>query len=356
LPTTPDTTAPSTNQPNTANADTDIAGERGPATGTGSTALASSSMIGDIGGLGVPSIANGAPGSPNYPPRPGQLPEGRLSLPSIRSFKISENENPEPQDRVSFGFNYFNNVNDRVDSELGSDLHHIAVYRETFAFEKTFLEGNVSAGLRLPLNTLSADSTVPGLAGQSTDVGDLAIILKALLWRDLESGSVLSTGMLISTPTGPNSFAGYPFVVGYHEATLEPFIGYRWVSGNFYLHGFSSIDVPTDERDVTMMYNDIGIGYYVLRDRDNARTLTAIAPTFEVHVNTPLNHRDPLNVSDLAGTADSVDLTLGVHFEFSHRATFTVAAVEPVTGPKPFDIEAIAYLNITFGASGTGIR
>ena len=63
-----------------------------------------------------------------------------------------------------------------------------------------------------------------------------------------------------------------------------------------------------------MIYNDLGVGYYVFRSRDSRDWLTGMAPTFELHVNNPLNHRDPFNRFDLAGSPDSVDLTFGLNF------------------------------------------
>ena len=45
---------------------------------------------------------------------------------------------------------------------------------------------------------------------------------------------------------------------------------------------------------------------------------------------------------------DSVDLTQGVIFEFYHRAWLTVGVSENVTGPKTYDIEAIAQFNVLF--------
>ena len=50
--------------------------------------------------------------------------------------------------------------------------------------------------------------------------------------------------------------------------------------------------------------------------------------------------------------ADLVDLTAGMTFEFNHRATLVLAAVTPVTGPKPFDFEIVTQLNVRFGKTG----
>jgi hypothetical protein len=101
------------------------------------------------------------------------------------------------------------------------------------------------------------------------------------------------------------------------------------------------------------MYNDIGIGYFVLRASERAtdRFLTALVPTFEVHVNTPLNHRDVFNANDPAGSPDVVNLTYGLNMEFRRNALLTFGFVTPVTGPRPFDLEFLLLFNFRFGRS-----
>ena len=68
-------------------------------------------------------------------------------------------------------------------------------------------------------------------------------------------------------------------------------------------------------------------------------------PTFEVHVNNPLNHR-------VGGTPqvyrDIVDLTIGSHFEFKGRHLLGIAVGTPVTHPRPVDFEVIASFNLRF--------
>lgn len=97
------------------------------------------------------------------------------------------------------------------------------------------------------------------------------------------------------------------------------------------------------------MYNDVGMGYYLIRSQDPRQFLTGLAPTFEVHVNSPLNHRNPFNSFDIAGTSNTVNLTYGLNFEFRKTAILTCALVTPVSSPRPFDSEATVLLNIFFG-------
>ena len=83
-----------------------------------------------------------------------------------------------------------------------------------------------------------------------------------------------------------------------------------------------------------LQYNDIGIGYFLYRDRNPNALVSSIAPTFETHINIPLNHRGVFQVNDPAGTADVVDLTYGVNILLRRTAMVTAAFVNPVTGPR----------------------
>ena len=181
-------------------------------------------------------------------------------------------------------------------------------------------------------------------------MGDLAVIFKYAFWQNRDTGSLFSGGLLVSAPTGPHNFAGANNVTSLHNASIQPWLGYIYnVTPDLYFHGFSSIDVPTSNQDVTMFYNDMGVGYYLYRaQQPEERFLTAVIPTFETHVNTPLTHRDPFNIRDIAGTPDVVDLTFGTTFVAWQRSLLSVAYVNPVTGPRPFSGELLLQLNIRF--------
>jgi hypothetical protein len=137
-----------------------------------------------------------------------------------------------------------------------------------------------------------------------------------------------------------------------HDTILQPFIGYIWAADRLFVHGFTSVDVPTDGRDVTVLSNSVGVGYIFARADAEDRLLRAVVPTFEVHVSDPLNHRGAFKINDPAGTPDVVDLTLATTFELGRRSNLSVGIVAPVTGPKPFDVEALVQLNWFFGARG----
>jgi hypothetical protein len=311
-------------------------------------------MFGDQ--LSIPAIAFSPRQNPNFPPPPTgvvQLRQGAAVVPSVRAFKISENESPRPRDRLYFGFNYFADVNEAVNRRFAADIRDVRVFRETFGVEKTFLDRDASIGLRIPLNTLRADTTIPGIDDTNTAIGDLSVIGKYAFWRNDQTGSLLSAGLAVTAPTGPDDFAGSSAITAFHSTILQPYLGLIWSADRWFLHGFSAINVPTDSQDVTLLHNDFGLGYVLYRSCECDALLTAIVPTFEVHVNNPLNHRGAFDVDDLAGTPDWVSLTMGPTFEFNRRSTLALAFNTPVTGPRPYDYEVLVQFNWRFGPSVT---
>src|SRR5512135_249462 len=311
-------------------------------------------ILGDQGPISVLQLGPTVPEVPPVPGAPsrrlatGAPPRGAALLPFIRQFKIAEMESPRPIDRVYFSFNFYDNLNASINRRLGSSVSNLRVYREFFGLEKTFWDQRASVGLRFPLNSLTADSRFPGLGGTHTAVGDLGVILKYAWWDDRETGDLISSGLLITAPTGPASFAGSPSTVrGLHDTTLQPFVGFIWNRGEFYLQGFSSVDVPIDTRDVTIYYNDLSAGYFVYHDRGPGRLFTGLAPTLEAHVTTPLNHRG-FHLSDPVGTPDVVDLTYGLNVEVRGRSYLRTGIVTPVTGPRPFSLEVLVQYSLRF--------
>ncbi len=317
-------------------------------------------MIGDQAPLTVRQSLSPAPGlPPPFPPGTPPSPPGpRLAsavVPSVRGFKIGENQSPQPQDRVFFTFDYFSDLNGALNRRFESPVNNLTAYRYIFGFEKTFDQGFGSFGFRLPLDQLSANSTISGNfpkpGGTSTSLNDLSLFTKYVLKVDPATGSLLSVGLEATLPTGPSQFAGAKYIQGIQSTEIQPFLGYLLIRNRYYLHGFLSLSVPSTVRDVTMVYNDLGIGYFVYRSTDPDSALTSIAPTFEVHVNSPLTHRDWFNANDVSGTADVVDLTYGVNATFFKQSVITLGMVTPVTGPRPFNYEAILLFNWRFGRS-----
>ncbi|HEV2947793.1 MAG TPA: hypothetical protein VGX70_10475 [Gemmataceae bacterium] len=265
---------------------------------------------------------------------------------ACHAFKIADDQNARPQDRVFFDYSYYNNVG--ANFRLGTDVSNMNVNRGVVGFEKTFFDGFASIQLREPVNSLHiGGSNTPEANGNFTDVGDLTLILKGVLWEDMNNGDVISAGLAVTLPTGPDSLGGVTFSNGcVHSTLIQPYVGYAFIWNNLFLQGFTSVDIPTTDQDSTLMFNDVGLGYFLLRDRNNGRFLTAVAPTVEGHLMTPLSHEG--SPTEMMFTPNQLDITEGVTFEFRSRATFAVGISEPVTGSKTYDFEAMAQLNLRF--------
>ncbi|WP_406700942.1 hypothetical protein V5E97_19310 [Singulisphaera sp. Ch08] len=222
------------------------------------------------------------PPPPEPPNRPTRFPSERMKsaafVPSVRNFKIADNQTPMPVDRITYSFNFFDDVNGAINKRFNVPLSQIQAYRHVFGFEKTFFDKNASFGMRLPLNTLTANSPIRNLGPTSTSLGDLTAFVKYALWIDREKGRVLSTGLAVTMPTGPATFGGANYLRGLHYTNLQPFLGAQWTWGDLYAINFTSIDVPTSSRDVTIIYQDFSLGYFLYRNPNPNGFIRSIAP------------------------------------------------------------------------------
>lgn len=218
------------------------------------------------------------------------------------AFKIAENESPRPVDRVFVTYNYFNNVSDSSRTVIG--------------FEKTFLDGQASVGMRLPFLHES---------GSGHDFGDVSLIFKYALFNDPMRDHTASIGLVVTVPTGEYS----------EGVKLQPFAAWqRGLGSGLFIQGFHSVVFDTYDYGDTILFNDIGLGYALYRAP--GQPLSAVTPKIELHLNAPLGDDPTLN------------LTAGVHATFYDR-WFLGAAVSVPLANKTFDVELMASLNYAFG-------
>ncbi len=316
--------------------------------GTVGTGTAPFAMIGDIAPFATRPVSATTP-IPGPPIPPGARGASPI-YPAVRNFNISENQSPRPQDRIFFDFNYYSNIGDALNRVALSPVTRMRAYVYNFGLEKTFNNGMGSIGIRIPLDNLTADSygnivNTP----TSTAPGNLSIFAKYILAINEKTGSLVSAAWAISPPTGPSRFAGASYMYPLQATYFQPSIAYIYNRDRFYLQGFSGFGFSMNPNDVSWIYNDVGIGYYLIRREDPLAWIRALAPVLEVHVNNPINHRDWQNRFDLAGSPDNVSLTYGLNIGLRNAAVLTAALVTPVTTPKPFDSEAVLMLNIYYG-------
>jgi hypothetical protein len=304
-------------------------------------------MIGDLGVGGV--FAKGfitLPGTPGTRPStgtgggggtPGQVVDLRIvPIPATGrgAFKIQENESPRPIDRVFLNYNYFNGIGSGVANFPTFDLH-----RQTMGFEKTFWGGDASVEVRINTLQSAGDGSLGG-----NDFGDTTFVSKFAFIND-PGGNVISAGMAVTAPTGPDLF----LLDGsrLHSTLLQPWTGFIWVADRFYAQGFSSIIIPTDSRDITLSTGSLAFGYQVYQAACPGEScLNYVTPTIEGHATIPLNHRG-LSNNDI-GFPDLFVLTNGVNFGLGRSANLMLGVAVPLTGPKLFDMEAMALLNFRF--------
>ena len=248
---------------------------------------------------------------------------------------ITDNDNPRPQDRVYGGYNFYDNIGGRLNPGLGG----VDLQRQMVGFEKTFLDGDASFGMRLPF----VQQYGPAGVGGTNNVGDLTLIWKYAIVNDRATGDLWSAGLVLTTPTGSGDATLWDGSRAPHSVLFQPWTGFVRTFDRAYVQGVTSLVVPTDGRDPTLWNNSVAAGYYVYRSGANA-WLTAVVPTAELHVRTPLTSRNP---NGLAYLQDEVNVTGGVHFRFN-RAVLSAAVCVPVAGPRPWSVEAMSFLNFYF--------
>ena len=224
-------------------------------------------------------------------------------------------------------------------------------YTYMWGFEKTFDQGNGSIGMRLPLNSLTATSPDTSIsAPTSTALGNLDIFAKYILkqnYRDRQPdhGRVPDHAVDGDEPVRRRPVRvrpQYDLLPAVHRLPLE--------ARPVLPPGLQRLRLPGQQRrrDLDVQRHRHGL-FRLPEHRTRSRLITAIAPTFEVHVNTPFNHRNPYNTFDPAASAYVTNLTYGLNVMFYGRSMLTAALVTPVSSPKPFDAEFALLFNYYFG-------
>jgi hypothetical protein len=281
---------------------------------------------------------------------------------------ITDNDSPRPTDRVYFGFNCYNDIN--PDTNFGPDS--IDMYRQTIGFEKTFLKGRASFGMRLPFiqtfgpstgrSSLSAPFTVDGSGNQTpvegfgngfTDpggrqtrrnVGDLSVLLKYAFYDDRTTGDLMSLGLVTTMPTGGGNeiFLADGTTVP-NSVLFQPWLGGVAMFRRGYAQMISSYIVPTSSNEPVLANNSIAAGYFLYVNAMD-RWVNAVVPVIEAHLRNPLTYRDPNGAVYLQ---DQLNLTFGVHFRTTN-ASVSPSLTVPTVGPNPFRCEAALWFNIRF--------
>src|SRR5262249_39766193 len=155
---------------------------------------------------------------------------------------------PAPEDRVFLYYTYFNRLQFPgvaiVPVPVGAAAPRFALqgqtfttdlHREVFGFEKTFLGGDASFGLR---------ASAPQRDGQvqDDDFDDMTLIGKySLIKRD---NLLVSVGLALTVPTGTANSGG--FGAPYRSVLFQPYSGFIWNYERLYVQGFNAIIFSTN--------------------------------------------------------------------------------------------------------------
>ena len=267
---------------------------------------------------------------------------GPLANP-MTDIKVGEGESPIPLDRVFYRFNFYSNLNPWRYESVSTPYKRVNLFTNVFGFEKKFGDW-FSFGFRLPIDSVEAlsrgtfyvRSPIPGQPPvarpappdyRSTIFGNITAIFKVRLVEDVNAGYLVSTGLAMSFPTATNiSINPGPSTA----ATFQPFLGYLWTRDRFFVQGFTSMTLPLVAVQSLILFQDLGVGLWAYRNDSQTSFLTGIAPTFEMHLNVPLQGNDRVApVFQRAGYFPfhtQFNLTFGGTFEFFRARPWALAS------------------------------
>lgn len=302
---------------------------------------------------------------PNQISCPDDLTQVALVQPGGGGFKVSENGEVLPVDRVFFNYNHFQNplVLQGPDSFTTGNYDRV-----TLGLEKTFANGAHSIEMRLPLSggidtTLNRPSGPVGLGGGK--LGNLTLVFKTLLYQDRRTA--VGGGLALEIPTGEDLFLTTPTVGTFEFENqafhLHPYLGLiHMTDDDVFFNSYLQFDAGLNGNPLyqtttatqrlgnlsplSLVLFDVGVGKWIYRNLEQDG-ITGIAPLVELHYLSTIDEIDRLNRGrspDLRTVRDSfqaLNLTAGTHVEINGYSALRVAAVAPLLGQnfRTFDAE-----------------
>lgn len=304
-------------------------------------------MIGDYFGngyfLGDPGTMPGSLGHTASTPIAG----------GDRRYKVSDNLNPIPTDRVFFNYHHFHKAVYDINGI------HRDVDRFTFGLERVFFDNLASLEVRIPFASgLDHTQTEESPDTITSEFGNVPLTLKLLLW---ERGDLRLTGGLATVlPTAADATvidSTDAITVLENEAVhLQPFVGYSCGGRGrrFFSSGYVAVDVDVngnplstgillsggsstlspvgDIRDQTMVFADWQIGYWCYQDYGHIGYLNGVAPVLELHYSQATEAPEvvPGAYENPFGRVSLLNMTAGLVFDFRSRAQVTVYSAAPL--------------------------
>jgi hypothetical protein len=297
------------------------------------------------------------------------LPGGAGGL--VGRTKVSDDNSPLPHDRIIFNYDDYNGV---PLTPGGYDVHRFSV-----GFEKTFFDQGASFELRLPFaSTLDNDIYTNGVGNtRSTEVGDLALSLKALVYRS----EVLNvcTGLAIALPTADDVhvYAGNTQVlyIRNEDVILTPYVAFVLTpDDNLFFQNWYEVGVNTKGNEVAfnngitglqplgrlkdqnLLQIDAQLGYWLIRNSSSNGMLRGLAPFVELHWNDAIDNagRVSSGLFSISGTSNNfneLNMTVGVLAQIGDRINLSLGAAFPLLGGtnRTFDYQLGLHVNFIFG-------
>jgi hypothetical protein len=284
--------------------------------------------------------------------------------------KVSEDNNPLPRDRLIFNADYY--------SAVPLISSGVAVHRYVVGFEKTFLDQNASVEVRVPFaSSIDSDITADGVSGRATQIGNVHLTLKGLLYAD--QSLVVSSGVGLGLPTGNDVRARLSdgtdlvrirndaFIVTPYAAALytpsERAFAQLWLAYGIDANG-NGTDVNTNltglQRvgritDQNLAQVDGQLGYWLYRAADRSAALQGLAPFLELHYNATVGKADVINAGlyqiGTLGSLNELNLTIGTTAQIGTNFLLSAGIVMPLKNnfDRTFDYQIGVRGTLFFG-------
>jgi hypothetical protein len=326
----------------------------------------------------------------------GRITDGTFMLPMVggsRTAKMAENDIAMPVDRVFCSYNHYSDIFQMHSQQTfppgPGSFRQEPIDRYTLGAEKTFFNGMTSVEVRMPF-TGSFDATLPGVGVSNGNFGNLAVILKGLLYQGESLG--IGTGLGIDTPTGSgvDALLGTvnPINLRFQNQAVHllPWIGFlysqgdpQWGWGNgLFMTGFLQFDAAANGNTIqfinpatgnrtdlgkfneqNVLFVDLAMGYWLYRDSFAPRW-TGLAVIGEMHYTTSMQDPDQVAgatqnagavVTNPSGRFDVVNGTIGIQALMFDKSSLRVAGVFPMGSrmdQRFFDSEVQVQFNRRF--------
>jgi hypothetical protein len=296
----------------------------------------------------------GRPGAVSAVPTPGSVPvaiypaPGTVFDPSLAglvarfpefvrgAFKITENDTPRPTSRAYLTYNFYDQL---FNSISGPNTPRLMLHQEVFGLEYAFADQQYSVAVRLPYNQVVSNQFF-----NSTSLGDITLIGKAVLLEDRETGDLLSGGLALTVPSGDSPFGSTLTGTNPRGTLVQPWVGHILTWDRLFVQGFDAVVVPTSGGQPTFLSHDAAAGYFLYRD--GAGLVTGVIPTVEAHLNVPVSMRG--TNANPVGFVDTLTLLGGAHALIRQNGSVGVAVGSPITGPRPFSLQATVQFNLRY--------